>query len=243
MEWQSRTRLLVGEEKMQKLHHSHVLVAGLGGVGSMLAEMLCRAGIGTLSLVDGDVIQASNRNRQILALQHLEGKAKTEAMAARLRSINPEVVLHLHSVFLKDDTTLKILDQPYDYVADAIDTISPKLYLIRHSLEKGHRLVSAMGAGGKMDPEQIRIRPVEESYGCRLAFVVRKRLHRMGIRKGFDVVFSPEAVKEEAMMAVEEVNKKTQVGTISYMPPLFGAFMASVIIRNLITQAETESED
>lgn len=243
MNWQDRTRLLLGEGKMQKLQHSHVLVAGLGGVGSMLAEMLCRAGIGTLSLVDGDVIQASNRNRQILALQHLEGKAKTEAMAARLRSINPEVVLHLHSVFLKDDTTLKILDQPYDYVADAIDTISPKLYLIRHSLEKGHRLVSAMGAGGKMDPEQIRIRPVEESYGCRLAFVVRKRLHRMGIRKGFDVVFSPEAVKEEAMMAVEEVNKKTQVGTISYMPPLFGAFMASVIIRNLITQAETESED
>lgn len=238
MEWQSRTRLLVGEEKMQKLHRSHVLVAGLGGVGSMLAEMLCRAGIGTLSLVDGDVIQASNRNRQILALQHLEGTAKTEAMAARLRSINPAVVLHLHPVFLKDDTILSILDQPYDYVADAIDTISPKLYLIRHSLEKGHSLVSAMGAGGKMDPEQIRIRPVEESYGCRLAFVVRKRLHRMGIRKGFDVVFSPEAVKEEAMMAVDEVNKKTQVGTISYMPPLFGAFMASVIIRNLITQAE-----
>jgi tRNA A37 threonylcarbamoyladenosine dehydratase len=240
--WQDRTRLLLGEERMQKLHRSHVLVAGLGGVGSMLAEMLCRAGIGTLSLVDGDVIQASNRNRQILALQHLEGKAKTEAMAERLRSINPEVKLHQHTVFLKDDIIPQILNQPLDYVADAIDTLSPKLYLIRHSLEKGHRLVSAMGAGGKMDPEQIHICPVEKSYGCRLAFIVRKRLHRMGIREGFDVVFSAEAVKEESVIAVEEENKKTQVGTISYMPPLFGAFMASVIIRKLITQTETESE-
>lgn len=233
MEWQSRTRLLLGEEKLEKLQRSHVLVAGLGGVGSMLAEMLCRAGIGSLSLVDGDVIQASNRNRQILALQTVEGRAKTEAMAERLRSINPDIVLHLHTVYLKDDIIPQILDQPLDYVADAIDTLSPKLHLIRHSLEKGHRLVSAMGAGGKMDPEQIRISPVEDSYGCRLAFIVRKRLHRMGIRKGFDVVFSPEAVKEETMIAVEEENKKTQVGTISYMPPLFGAFMASVIIRNI----------
>lgn len=234
MEWRSRTLLLLGEEKLERLASRHVLVAGLGGVGSMLAEMLCRAGVGELSIVDGDVVQASNRNRQIIALRSNENLPKAKVMAERLRDINPDVKLNVITDFLKDENIDRLLEKPYDYVADAIDTLSPKLHFIRLSLENKQKLISSMGAAGKFDPEQIRIRPVEESYGCKLAFIVRKRLHRMGIRDGFKVVFSPEAVDENAMIAVEEQNKKTQVGTISYMPPLFGCYMASVIIRDLI---------
>lgn len=237
MEWQDRTQLLLGSEALKILEESHVLVAGLGGVGGMLAEMLCRAGIGHLTLVDGDAIQKTNLNRQIPSLHSNIGQAKTQVVAQRLKDINPNINLQLVSDFIRDDFTADLLSQPFDYVADAIDTLSPKLHLIRLCMEKGHKLVSSMGAGGKLDPEQVRIADISESHHCRLAYNIRKRLHRLGIFNGFTVVFSPEPVPNEATMPVTgEQNKITIIGTVSYMPPIFGCYMASVIIRDLINK-------
>ena len=238
MEWTSRTALLIGEEKLEKLRKAHVLVAGLGGVGSTLAEMLCRAGIGKLTIVDADVIEASNINRQIVALHSCIGKEKAGVMAERLKDINPDVELAVMAGYLKGESITELLSVKYDYIADAIDTLTPKLQFINECMKGGHRLISSMGAAAKLDPSLVRIAPLESSHGCRLAFVVRKRLRRYGISTGFDVVFSPEAVPPGAMQAVEERNKKTRLGTISYMPPLFGCMMASAIIRNLV---ETDS--
>ena len=175
MDWQDRTRLLLGQEKVDVFQQSHVLVAGLGGVGGMLAEMLCRAGVGTLTLVDGDTVHLTNLNRQIPALHSTLGKPKVEVVAQRLKDINPEINLHLAPVFLRDEIMQEYLSRPYDYVADAIDTLSPKMHLIRISLEKGHRLVSAMGAGGKTDPMQIRVSDISNSYNCRLAYSIEAR--------------------------------------------------------------------
>ena len=155
-------------------------------------------------------------------------------MAARFRDINPDIQLHVINDFIKDDRMIDILEMAeYDYVVDAIDTLAPKIFLIYHSLQKGYRVVSCMGAGGKMDPEQIRIADISKSYNCNLARMLRKRLHKLGVYKGVKVVFSPEEVDPEAVVLSESENKKSNVGTISYMPPLFGCFCASVVIRDI----------
>lgn len=235
MDWQHRTSLLLGYPALQKLQSCHVLVVGLGGVGGMLSEMLCRAGIGEMTLVDNDVIHPSNLNRQVIALQSTLGQSKVQTLAKRLQDINPDIKLHLVESFIRDEFTQAILSKPFDYVADAIDTLSPKLHLIRMCMEMKQPLVSAMGAGGKMDPTLVRIADISESHNCRLAYSIRKRLHRFGIYKGFKVVYSPEPVPDTAVRLVKgEQNKLTMVGTISYMPPIFGCFMASVILQDLL---------
>ncbi len=233
-EWQQRTLLLTGEEKLDRLGKAHVLIAGLGGVGAYVAEMLGRAGIGRLTLVDGDQVSPSNRNRQLIALSSTEGKYKTELMEERLKDINPEIKITRHTVYMADEVVDNILTQKFDYVADAIDTLSPKVFFIRKVFEKGYPLVSSFGSGGKYDPLQIRVSDVSESHTCRFGHVVRKQLHRLGIREGFKVVFSTEKVDPSTIVEVEgERNKKSAVGTISYIPPAFGIAMASVIIREI----------
>ncbi len=234
-DWQSRTRLLLGEEKMQKLAAAHVLVAGLGGVGSYAAEQLARAGIGTLTIVDGDVVHPSNRNRQLLALGSTEGQTKTSVMAHRLRDINPEIKLTIVQQYLKDQSLLDVLDFPYDYVIDAIDTLAPKVYLLYHAQRKGLKVVSSMGAGGKFDPALIQAVDVSQTNHCRLAYYIRKKLHKLGVWEGITAVYSPEVVDKSAVVEeTGEYNKKSNVGTISYMPAAFGLFCASVVIRGLI---------
>lgn len=233
-EWQSRTLLLTGEEKLDKLGAAHVLIAGLGGVGAYVAEMLGRAGIGELTLVDGDRVSPSNRNRQLIALTSTEGEYKTDLMEMRLKEINPEIRINKHTVFMADEAVDGILKQKFDYVADAIDTLSPKVFFIRKVFEKGYPLVSSFGSGGKFDPMQIRVSDVSDSHTCRFGHAVRKQLHRLGIREGFKVVFSAEKVDPERIVEVEgERNKKSVVGTISYIPAAFGIAMASVIIRDI----------
>jgi len=235
--WKERTKLLIGEEALEQLRISHVLVAGLGGVGGYAAEALCRAGVGTISLVDNDVVADSNRNRQLLALDSTRGQHKADLMAKRLRDINPEVQLYLHSVYLKDDKIPEILSQQFDYVIDAIDTLSPKIFFIKHCMDHNLRLVSSMGAGGRLDPQQVRVGDVSESFGCPFAQVVRKKIHGWGIRTGFKVVFSPEkVVKSSVIVTDDSPNKKSTVGTISYMPAVFGLTAASVVIRELIAE-------
>lgn len=234
--WNSRTELLLGKEKTEKLARAHVLVAGLGGVGAYAAEQLCRAGIGKMTIVDGDQVMPSNRNRQLLALKSTEGLRKTQLMAGRLRDINPDIELTVHDVFLKNELIDEIASLPYDFVVDAIDTLSPKVFFIIECLKNKLPLVSSMGAGGKTDPSRIEVTDIHKTFSCKLAFYIRKRLQKFGIRSGFKAVFSPESIDREKVIVVEdEDNKKSRVGTISYMPAIFGCLCASVVIRDLLS--------
>ena len=234
--WNHRTEMLLGAEKLDVLKQKHVLVAGLGGVGAFAAEMLCRAGIGKLTILDGDAVSPSNRNRQLLAMKSTEGKRKAQLMEARLRDINPEIELVVLDEYMKDERVEEILDHPYDYVVDAIDTLSPKVFFIKGALDNGLKLVSSMGAGGKMNPGRVEAVDISETHGCKLAFYIRKRLQKFGIRSGFKAVFSPEPIEKERIIRTDGTqNKKSTVGTISYMPAVFGCFCASVVIRNFVS--------
>lgn len=237
--WLERTLLLLGEEKLGRIRQAHVLVVGLGGVGAYAAEMIARAGVGRMTLADADVVNETNINRQLVALHSTVGRQKAEVLAERLRDINPAIELTVINRYIKDEETYTLLDAaPYDYVVDAIDTLSPKLALIAAALERRLPLVSSMGAGAKMDPTKLEIADISRTHHCPLAHMLRKRLHKLGIRSGFRAVFSPEPIREGAMILCEEQNKKSNVGTISYIPPLFGIGCASVVIRGLIGELE-----
>ncbi len=233
--WKERTELLIGKEKVNKLKNAHILVVGLGGVGAYAAENLCRAGIGELTIVDGDTLHPSNKNRQLAALESTMNKPKAEIVGKRLLDINPDLKLHIIQEFVKDEQMINILDKPYDYVVDAIDTLSPKVFLIYHAKNKGFKIVSSLGSGGRMDPSKITIKDISKSFNCRLGFLLRKRLRKLGISKGFKVVFSEEKADERAVIVDKPgENKKSTIGTISYMPPIYGCYCASVVIRDLI---------
>jgi len=219
---------------LQKLKAANVLVVGLGGVGAYAAEMICRAGVGSMTIVDGDAIHASNRNRQLPALKSTEGLAKAEVMGQRLKDINPDIELTVIQEYLKDKRMIDVLDMGFDYIVDAIDTLSPKIFLIYHSLQRKFPVVSSMGAGGKFDPTSISISDISETTDCSLARILRKRLHRLGIREGFTAVYSPEVIDKSKIIPTSgEQNKVSIVGTISYMPAAFGIACASVVIRDL----------
>lgn len=230
----SRTQLLLGDEKLERLINSHVLVVGLGGVGGICAEMIARSGVGEMTIVDGDVVEASNRNRQIAALSSTDNRPKTEVLAERIRDIHPDIKLNVHSRYLEEaDITMLLESAPFDYVLDCIDTLSPKVSLIKQCLDRKLRVVSSMGAGGKMDPSTVQVSDISESYNCKLAFYVRKRLYETGIRSGFKVVFSTEIADRSNLVLLEKSTKRSVIGTISYMPAIFGCVMASVAIRDL----------
>ncbi len=237
--WTERTELLLGSEKCESLRGANVLVVGLGGVGAYAAEMIARAGVGTMTIADADVVGESNINRQLIALHSTIGRPKAELVAERLRDINPEINLTVINRYIKDDETYILLDSaPFDYVVDAIDTLSPKLALIKGAIDRDIPIVSSMGAGAKTDPTKMEIADISKTHHCPLAHMLRKRLHKIGIRKGFKAVFSPEPIREGAMILCEEQNKKSNVGTISYIPALFGIGCASVVIRGLIGELE-----
>ena len=232
--WQERTIQLFGEEKFARLQDANVLVIGMGGVGSMAAEMICRSGVGRMTIIDGDTVQPGNINRQILATHSSLNRGKAELMGERLKDINPGLELTVIDEFIEEDRIPEILRTPYDYVVDAIDTFSPKIYLIYHTVKQGLKLASSMGSGGKVDPSQIRVCDFADTYNCRLAYVLRKKLRKMDVHGGFKVVFSPEQVSKEVVIPVEgEPNKKSTVGTNSYIPAIFGCTLASIVIRDL----------
>ena len=225
-DWQQRTGLLLGEEKMERLRKAHVLVVGLGGVGAYAAEMLCRAGVGQMTIVDAD---------QLPALHSTLGKPKAEVLAERFRDINPDIRLTVLPVYLKDEAIPELLDSMrFDFIVDAIDTISPKCYLIYHALQRGIKIVCSMGAGAKSDITQIRFADLWETYHCGLSKAVRKRLQKMGVKRKVPVVFSTEQADPNAVVLVDnEQNKKSTTGTISYMPAVFGCYLAEYVIRKL----------
>ena len=233
--WQERTLLLMGEEALQKLSDAVVAVIGLGGVGAYAAEMLARAGVGRLILLDSDCVAESNKNRQLLALDSNMGCKKTEVMAARLRDINPSLELTLIEDYLTQDNVATLLGplKP-DFLVDAIDTLTPKLSLIHYCVNAGIPLVSSMGSGAKYDATKVRLTDLSKSYNCPLAYIVRKRLRKMGIEKGFPVVFSEELPDDNAIVETRgETNKKSQVGTVSYLPAVFGCVCAQAAIRHI----------
>jgi tRNA threonylcarbamoyladenosine dehydratase len=232
--WSERTTMLLGSQAFEALGRAKVLIAGLGGVGAAAAEMLARAGIGHLTLVDHDHVQASNRNRQLCALASTEGKSKTMVMHDRLKDINPEISIDTHEKYLIDHAVDELLiSNAFNYVIDAIDTLSPKVHFIRKCHQNKLPLVSSMGAGGKIDPSMVRLADLSETYHCTLARYVRKKLKTYGIRSGIRVVFSPEELVGTTLANHEERNKKTVLGTISYMPVIFGCYCASEVIRKL----------
>ena len=233
--WQQRTELLLGKEKMERLRRAHVLVVGLGGVGAYAAEMLCRAGVGQMTIVDADTVQPTNINRQLPALHSTLGKPKAEVLAERFRDINPDLRLRVLSLYLKDEAIPELLDNNrFDFIVDAIDTVSPKCYLIYHALRRGIKIVCSMGAGAKRDITQIRFADLGETYHCGLSKAVRKRLQKMGVKRKVPVVFSTEQADPNAVVLVDnEQNKKSTTGTVSYMPAVFGCYLAEYVIRKL----------
>ncbi|MBE9465967.1 ThiF family adenylyltransferase [Dyadobacter subterraneus] len=234
--WLSRTELLIGREKLVKLSKAHVLVIGLGGVGSFAAEFICRNGVGTMTIVDGDTVDPTNRNRQLPALSTNHGISKADIMAERLKAINPELTLHVVKTFINPEAVDEILSAyAYDYIVDAIDSVTPKITFLKEAYNRKVRIVSSMGAGGRMDPTMIRAVDISKTFNCNFAQQVRKNLKKEGIYKGIKAVFSSEEQIKESLILTDGSNyKKSAYGTMSYLPATFGATCASVVIRDLI---------
>jgi tRNA A37 threonylcarbamoyladenosine dehydratase len=242
--WKERTQLMLGEEGVAILENSHVLIVGLGGVGSYAAEAIARAGVGTLTIVDGDVVDPTNRNRQLQALSTTHGLSKALLMQERIQAINPDVRLHVIKEFIDPEPMVELLKNKYDYVIDAIDSITPKMHLIKTAYEQGHHIVSSMGAGGKMDPTQIYVAPIMKTHTCPLAHLVRKRLRYEKMKDRVKAVFSTELPDRESIMHTDGTNfKKSAYGTISTIPAAFGLTCASVVLRDLIGWQELKGHE
>ena len=225
----------MGEDKMARLQAAHVLVVGLGGVGAYTAEMICRAGVGRMTIVDADTVQITNLNRQLPAMHSTLGMFKADVLEARFKDINPDLDLKVLPVFLKDENIPDLLDaDEYDFIVDAIDTLSPKCYLIYHALQRRIKIVSSMGAGAKSDITQVRFADLWDTYHCGLSKAVRKRLQKMGVKRKVPVVFSTEQADPKAVLLTDdEMNKKSTCGTVSYMPAVFGCYLAEYVIKRL----------
>lgn len=233
--WTKRTRLLLGDEKMERLRRAHVLIVGLGGVGAYAAEMICRAGVGKMTIVDADTVQPTNINRQLPALHSTIGRKKAEVLAVRFKDINPDLELTVLPEFLKDENITRLLDtSQYDFIVDAIDTLAPKCHLIAEAMKRHLKIVSSMGAGAKSDITQVRFADIWDTYHCGLSKAVRKRLQKMGIKRKLPVVFSMEQADPNAVLLTEdEMNKKSTCGTVSYIPAVFGCYLAEYVIKRL----------
>ena len=237
--WQERTRMLVGERMLEHFSRSRVAVVGVGGVGGYAAEMRVRAGVGHLVIMDSDDVSLSNKNRQLLALDSTVGKPKCDVLASRLLDINPALDIVVIKEYLETDKAGDYFSgMKIDFLVDAIDTLSPKLSLIKYCMDNSIPLVSSMGAGAKFDATKVRLADISKSYNCPLAYIVRKRLRHMGISKGFKVVFSEELPDRDAIVSQEDRNKKSQVGTVSYIPAVFGCVCAQAAIGHLMATLE-----
>ncbi len=241
--WQERTSMMIGEDGLSLLAASSVAVVGLGGVGGVAAEMLVRAGVGRMLILDSDTVSLTNKNRQLAALDSTLGQPKTEVVASRLKDINPKLDLTIVAEYLTEDNIAQLIE-PFrpDYLVDAIDTLAPKLALIRWCVGQGIPLVSSMGAGAKRDLTRVRIADISKTFNCPLAHFVRKKLRRSGIHRGFKAVFSEELPDENSIVLMDKEeqastrNKKSQAGTLSYLPVVFGCACAQAAIEHLISR-------
>jgi tRNA A37 threonylcarbamoyladenosine dehydratase len=235
-DWLQRTELLIGSDRLNHLKRANVLVVGRGGVGSFAAEFLCRAGIGAMTIIDGDRVDPSNKNRQIVALDSTFDMHKADVMAARMHDINPEIQLTVIKEFLTPDLMLELVTPKFDWVLDCIDSLQPKLYFLGAAVTNGVKVASSMGAGGRVDPQKVRIAPIFETDCCRFAYKVRKGLRRKGFGNANIVaVYSEELVNRESVQLTDGSNfKRSYYGTISYLPALFGLNLSSIVIRDLM---------
>lgn len=234
-DWLAREELLLKKEGIEKLQRANVLIVGLGGVGASAVEFLVRAGIGSMTIIDGDTIDLTNINRQLPAMRSTLGKSKAEIVAQRILDINPNLKLSVIDEFINPERVAALLEEPYDCIVDCIDSISPKIEFIRMALRNNIPLVSSMGAGGKINAELVRTKDISKTFNCMMARVLRKRLKRFGIRKGFLAVYSEELPNGESLELTDGTNfKKSYYGTISYMPALFGIHCASATIRQIL---------
>lgn len=220
---------------MKRLHDAHVLVVGTGGVGAYAAEMICRAGVGRLTLVDADEVQITNLNRQLPAMHSTLGQPKVKILADRFRDINPELQVEVRAAYLTEEDIPQLLDsEKFSFIVDAIDTITPKCTLISEAWKRHIPIVSSMGAGAKHDLSKIQFADLWDTYHCGLSKAVRKRLQKMGPRRKLPVVFSTEQADTNAILLVNnEKNKKSTAGTVSYMPAVFGCYLAQYVIEHL----------
>jgi len=235
-DWLQRTELLIGADGLDKLRRANVLIVGMGGVGSFAAEFLCRAGIGQMTIVDGDRVDLSNKNRQIVALDSTVDLHKADVMTTRMRDINPEIQITAIKEFLTPDLMMELVTTRFDWVLDCIDSLQPKLYFLGAAATNGVKVVSSMGAGGRIDPQKVRIAPIFETDCCRFAYKIRKGLRRKGFGEANIIaVYSEELVNRDSLQLTDGSNfKRSYYGTISYLPALFGLNLASVVIRDLI---------
>ena len=233
-EWTERSELLFKEEGLDNLQKANVLVVGLGGVGSFAAEFLVRAGVGAMTIVDGDVVDMTNLNRQLPALHSTVGQPKVTVVGDRLMDINPELKLTRVEEFLSPERALEIVSEEFDYVLDCIDSITPKLNLIIAAKRKRVKIISSMGAGGKMEASKVKVTDITNTVNCFLAKTIRRRLKEVKIDK-LKVVFSSEIQDETSLKMTDGSNfKKSFYGTNSYMPGLFGLYAAETVIRYLL---------
>lgn len=240
-DWKERTSMLIGEEGLQRLSVSRVAVIGVGGVGGYAAEMVVRAGVGHLIIMDSDNVSVTNKNRQLLALDSTVGRPKCDVLRERLLDINPQLDIIVLKEYLEAGSADEVLGKyRIDFLIDAIDTLSPKMSLIKYCMDRGIPLVSSMGAGAKTDATKVRLADISKSFNCPLAALVRKRLRRMGIKKGFQAVFSEELPKKEAITECDDRNKKSLVGTVSYIPAAFGCVCAQAALQSLLSVRSPE---
>jgi tRNA A37 threonylcarbamoyladenosine dehydratase len=234
--WLERTELLIGKESIDLLKNLNVLIVGLGGVGSFAAEFLARAGVGKMTIVDGDIIDITNINRQLPALHSTVKISKAELMQKRILDINPTIELRTINQFLNPEDTIELVhSEDYQYVLDCIDSVTPKLNLIIACKRKKVKIISSMGAGGKMEASKVQVSDISKTVNCFLAKAIKKRLKEVKIDKGIKVVFSSEIQYQSSLKTTDGSNyKKSFYGTNSYMPGLFGLYAAETVIRNLL---------
>nr|WP_315155805.1 tRNA threonylcarbamoyladenosine dehydratase [uncultured Flavobacterium sp.] len=233
-EWTERAELLFKAEGLQKLQNANVLVVGLGGVGSFAAEFLARAGVGNMTIIDGDVVDITNINRQLPALHSTVGQPKVTVVGDRLMDINPALNLTRVQEFLSPERALEIVSKDYDYVLDCIDSVTPKLNLILSAKRNRVKIISSMGAGGKMLASKVRVTDISNTINCYFSKTIRRRLKELKINK-LKVVFSSEIQDAASLKMTDGANfKKSFYGTNSYMPGLFGLHAAETVIRHLL---------
>ena len=234
-EWTERAELLFKKEGLEKLKNANILIVGVGGVGSFAAEFIARAGVGKITIVDGDVVDITNINRQLPALHSTVGEPKIDVVGNRLMDINPELELTKIKEFLSPERAFEIVSDEYDFVMDCIDSVTPKLNLIIAAKRRKVKIISSMGAGGKMEASKVQVADISKTQNCFLAKAIKKRLKEVKIDKGVKVVFSSEIQDESSLKTTDGKNfKKSFYGTNSYMPGLFGLYVAETVIRHIL---------
>lgn len=242
--WLERTELILGKTEMERLASAHVMIVGLGGIGSFAGEFIARSGVGTITLIDGDVFDPSNKNRQLTALDSTIGKNKAVVLAERIRDINPDAQLNIIEEFVLPERVWEIIKehQP-DYIMDCIDSVTPKLEWIIAAKRLKVKIISSLGAGGKTDPSRVQVVNLHQSYNCQLGQHLKKRLKKKNIDyKSIRCVFSSQLQLKDSLKMTDGTNfKRSFYGTVSYMPALFGLMAAADVIRYL-TENERKSK-